>query len=90
MSNVLPRILAAVLLLVSLVMIAPLAKAVSGLVRGQTVAGGAVFAPLIFLATGAALTWLLAKKALTQQLFLAAVALWLLTAGYYFFTLFAT
>jgi hypothetical protein len=87
MSNVLPRILATVLLLVSLAMIAPLGIAVAGLVRGQDVARSALFVPLIFLATGSALTWLLARKTLAQQLFLAALALWVLTAGYYFFTL---
>jgi hypothetical protein len=87
MTGVLPRILATVVLLVSLVMITLLGIAVAGVVRGQDVARAALFVPLTFLATGSALTWLLARKALAQQLFLAAFALWLVTAGYYFFTL---
>ena len=90
MTDVLPRILATIVLLVSLAMIAPLGSAVAGLLHGKDVASTALFVPLIFLGTGCALTWLLAKKAVSQQLFIAAFALWVMTAGYYFFTLIAT
>ena len=89
MTGLLPRILAAAVLLVSLAMIVPLATAVSGFARGRDVANTAILIPLIFLATGAVLTWLLAKKAASLQLFAMAFALWMVAAGYFFFTLMA-
>jgi hypothetical protein len=87
MTDVLPRVLATILLLVSLAMIAPLGSAVAGVLHGKEVAITALLVPLIFLGTGCALTWLLARKAVSQQLFVTAFALWVVTAAYYFFTL---
>ena len=89
MTGFLPRILAAAMLLVSLAMIVPLVTAVSGFARGGDVPWTAIVIPLVFLATGAILTWLLAKKAVSLQLFAMAFALWMVAAGYFFFTLLA-
>lgn len=89
MTGILPRILATVLLLVSLAMIVPLVTAAVGYYRGDAVAASAMLIPLIFLGTGAVLTWLLAKKAVSLQLFAMAFALWIVAAGYFFFTLVA-
>lgn len=89
MTTVLPRLLAALLLLVSLAMVIPLSMAVAGMFRGQEVPGSALAIPLVFLGTGCILTWLLARRTLNHQLFIMAFALWLVAAGYYFFTLMA-
>lgn len=87
MTGFLPRHLAAAMLLVSLAMILPLATAASGFARGRDVTVTAILIPLVFLGTGAILTWLLAKRAVSLQLFGMAFALWMVAAGYFFFTL---
>ena len=79
----LPRLLAIVLLLVSLATFGPLIAAAILLARGRAVAPLVWWAPLLILATGAMLTWLLSRQ-ISLRLFLAAFALWLLTAGYFF------
>lgn len=87
MSDFLPRTLAAILLLVSLAMLVPLAFAVTGMLRGETIASSAWLFPLVILATGTALIYLLARKSVGLQLYAAAFALWMLAAGYFLFTL---
>jgi hypothetical protein len=86
MADFLPRILATLLLLVSLAMLIPLGFAVAELLRGEPVASSTWLFPLTILATGSALIYLLARKAVSLQMFVAALALWLLVAGYYLFT----
>lgn len=80
----LPRLLAIVLLLVSLATFGPLIAAAILLARGRAVVPLVWWAPLLILATGAALIWLLSRRQIAFQLYLAAFALWLLTAGYFF------
>jgi len=79
----LPRALATILLLVSLSMFAPLTIAVVQLARGVAVDGLHWLLPLAILAIGAALMGLLSRKQVPLELFVVAVALWLLTAGYF-------
>jgi len=81
---VLPRLLAIVLLLVSLATFAPLVATAILLARGRDVAPLVWWGPLLILATGAMLTWLLSRRHIAMQLYLTAFALWLLTAGYFF------
>lgn len=80
----LPRLLAVVLLLVSLATFGPLLAGAILLARGQEVAPLVWWAPLAILATGAMLIWLLSRRQMALGLYLAAFALWLLTAGYFF------
>ena len=80
----LPRLLAVILLLVSLATFGPLVAAAILLARGRDVAPLVWWAPLLILATGALLTWLLSRRQIALRLFLAAFSLWLLTAGYFF------
>ena len=80
----LPRLLAVVLLLISLATFAPLVAAAILLARGRDVAPLMWWAPLLILATGAALTWLLSRRQIAFSLYLTAFSLWLLTAGYFF------
>jgi hypothetical protein len=86
-TGLLPRILATVLLLVSLAMIVPLVQATAGFAKGTNVELEQIVIPLIFLSTAYVLTYLLAKKVLAVQLFVMAFALWVVAAGYYFYTL---
>lgn len=81
-----PRLLAIILLLVSLAMLVPLWSSVAAMLRGEAVSTASWMVPIVILATGAALTFLLSKRAVTLQLFLPAMALWLTAAGYFFFT----
>ena len=78
-----PKILAVILLLVSLATFAPLILAAVHLARGEHVTPIAWIAPLLIIAAGAILTWTLNRKQVSFRLFLAAYALWLLTAGYF-------
>lgn len=85
-QNVIPRTLAAILLLVSLAMLFPLGAAVAGMLRGQPVAATAWSVPLVILATGFALISFLPKmQNFGMQLYLSAFALWILAAGYFLF-----
>ena len=79
----LPRFLATILLLVSLLMFGLLVRAALMLSRGEIVPARSWTFPLTILATGAVLMWLLTRKQLSLQLYLTAFALWLLTTGYY-------
>ena len=80
----LPRLLAIVLLLLSMAMLIPIISAGFGLIRGEEVATTAWGIPLVILATGAFLTWLLTRRQVALQLYLLAFSLWVLTAGYFF------
>src|SRR5687767_10922653 len=81
-----PRALATILLIVSLTMLIPIGGAVMGLMRGEPVASSAWAVPLVILATGLALMSFLPRmQSYGAQLYVAAFALWLLAAGYFFF-----
>jgi hypothetical protein len=77
------RLLATILLLVSIVMFGILVRIAIALAAGATLPTRAWLFPLIILGTGAMLMWLLTKRLLAMQLYLAAFALWLVTTGYY-------
>jgi hypothetical protein len=81
---VLPRLLAILLLLISLATFVPLVAAAILLARGREVDPLVWWAPLLILATGAMLTWLLSRRQIALGLYVAAFALWLVTAGYFF------
>ncbi|HEX8154145.1 MAG TPA: hypothetical protein VF698_13510 [Thermoanaerobaculia bacterium] len=83
----LPRLIAMLILLGSVAMLAPLGLAVIRLLRGETVASSAWLIPLTILALGSLLIWLLSRRPAALQLYLAAFALWLITAGYLLMTL---
>jgi hypothetical protein len=83
LSGVLPRILATIVLLVSISMLVPLAFAVIHLTRGITVMPMSWLLPLALIGVGAALMSILSRKQVPLELFLAAIALWLVTAGYF-------
>ena len=80
----LPRVLAIVLLLVSLAMIIPVGTSAARIFRGEPIDPLALAVPMIIMAVAAFLTWLLSRKSMPISLFLMAFVLWLLTAGYYF------
>ena len=81
-----PRTLAAILLIVSLTMLFPLGTAVAQMLRGNDVASSAWTIPLVILATGFALISFLPRMTtFGSQLYLAALALWIVAAGYFFF-----
>ena len=82
-ETLLPRTLAVVVLLTSIAMIVPLAKAVIAVYRGATPVLAMWLAPLIILATGLALLIALGRRTVITPLFLMALALWLITAGYF-------
>ena len=79
-----PRLLATVLLLICIAMIWPIASAVMAIAHGAQVAPAKWAVPLTILATGAVMSWLLTRKAVSLQLYIAAFALWVITAGYFF------
>lgn len=79
------RLLASILLVVSLVMFGILVKVVIALAGGATLAPRAWLFPLIILGIGATLMWLLTRREIAPQLYLAAFTLWLVTTGYYVF-----
>ena len=80
-----PRALATILLIVSLVMLIPIVSAVLGLMRGEAVASSTWAIPLVILATGLVLMSFLPRmQSFGSQLYLSAFALWLLAAGYFF------
>jgi hypothetical protein len=85
-SPIIPRILATIVLVGSLAMLVPLTASVSGLLRGGEVASSAWMIPLVILATGFALISFLPRMTtFGSQLYLSALALWILAAGYFFF-----
>jgi hypothetical protein len=83
-ESILPRVLAVVLLIVSLLMVATIAYFTLVIVRGGAVPPRAWVFPLIILAIGSVLMWLLTRRQLSFRLYMAAFTLWLLTTGYYF------
>lgn len=82
----LARVLAITLLVINVAMLAPIGSAVVQLASGAQVAPVRWLVPLAILGTGAVMIWLLARKSVSLQLYLAAFALWVLTAGYFFTT----
>jgi hypothetical protein len=82
-ENLLPRLVAAVVAIVSLAMFIPLIRAARTLVRDGTAPMPLWLAPLLLLATGALLTHVLTRRSASAQLVVAAFALWLVTAGYF-------
>ena len=82
-ETLLPRTLAAVVLLISLSMLVPLGKAVIAVIRGATPIIAMWLAPLLILATGLALLLALGRRTVNAPLFLMALALWVMTAGYF-------
>jgi hypothetical protein len=81
-SSVMPRILATILLLVSLAMFVLLGSAAVNLRSGHAVPSTAWTFPLTILGTGALLMWLLLRRQVSMRLYVAAFALWLLAAGF--------
>jgi hypothetical protein len=84
-ENLLPRLVAAVVLIVSLAMFVPLVKAARTLLREGSAPFPLWLAPLLLLGTGALLTHVLTRRQVPAQLVVSAFALWLLTAAYFFF-----
>ena len=82
----LPRLLATILLLISLVMLIPIASAVMAMAGGAHIPPTRWLVPLLILGTGAIMTWMLSRKTIPMQLYIAAFALWVITAGYFFTT----
>lgn len=80
----LPRLLAIVLLLVSVLMFITLVDITLVLAKGGDVPARSWMFPMTILGTGSILMWLLTRKQLSMHLYLAAFALWLVTTGYYF------
>jgi hypothetical protein len=78
-----PRILAIILLLVSVLTFAPIVIGAIHLARGEHIHTISWLAPLLILGTAAVLTWILNRKQVSFRLYLAAYALWLLTSGYF-------
>ena len=76
------RVFATVLLIVSLAMFGILVKSALGLASGNQVPPRSWMFPLIILGTGAAMMSFL-RKPVSMQLYVLALALWLLTTGYY-------
>ncbi|HEX7150550.1 MAG TPA: hypothetical protein VF618_03605 [Thermoanaerobaculia bacterium] len=83
-----PRVLATILLIVSLAMFALLGIAAVNLRSGEEVPTRDWAFPMIILATGAILMWMLTRRPqFSMRLYVAAFALWLLTAGFLFMVL---
>ena len=79
--------LATIVLIGSLAMLIPLSTSVAALLRGQAVASSSWTFPLVILATGLALISFLPRmQAFGSRLYLSAFALWILVAGYFFFS----
>jgi hypothetical protein len=83
-ETILPRVLAVVLLIVSVSMFGTLVYLAIFVTRGGTVPARAWMFPLTILAIGTCLMWLLTRRQLSFRLYMAALTLWLLTTGYYF------
>ena len=78
------RMIAIVILLMSMAMLVPVVSAGLGLARGREVETAAWAVPMAILAMGAFLTWLLTRKSVSLQLYLLAFSLWVVTAGFVF------
>ena len=79
-----PRLLATILLIICIAMLWPIASAVIAIAGGAHVAPAKWAVPITILATGAIMSWLLTRKSVSLQLYVAAFALWVITAGYFF------
>ena len=79
----LARLIAIFLLLGSVLMLAPVGVAVIQLLRGGSVSTAAWLTPLVIMALGSLLTWVLSRSPSSLTLYLAAFALWLVTVAYY-------
>jgi hypothetical protein len=84
MDAFLPRVLSAVLLLISIAMLIPIGSVAIDLANGAQVTATKWAVPLAILGTAAIMMWLLTRKAVPMQLYLTAFALWVLVAGYFF------
>ena len=82
-ETLLPRTLAVIVLLICLSMLVPLTKAVLAVIHGATPILAMWLAPLLILATGLALLIVLGRRTLIPPLYLMALALWVITAGYF-------
>ena len=80
----LPRLLATILLIASLAMLVPIGSAVMAMAGGAHVPPPHWLIPHHILGTGAIQTWMLTRRTIPMQLYVAAFALWVLTAGYFF------
>ena len=79
----LARLIALFLLLGSVVMLAPVGLAVVQILRGEPVSTAAWLTPLVIMALGTLLTWVLSRSPGSLPLYIAAFALWLVTVVYY-------
>ncbi len=82
-GTLLPRVLAVIILLVSLSMLIPVAAAAVRLSHGVTLKPYLWLTPLVLLGVGVTLTYLLSRRVLAFQVYTAAFVLWLITAAYY-------
>ena len=81
-ETLIPRLIAAMLLLGSVAMLAPLGAAVIAMLRGNAVEPASWAIPLLILALGSILIWLLSRTHVSLQLFVVALALWVIAVGY--------
>jgi len=82
-ENLLPRLIAAVVLVVSLAMFVPLIHAALTLFRAGRAPRALWLAPLLLLGTGALLTHVLTRRQVSIPLVVSTFALWIVTAGYF-------
>jgi hypothetical protein len=79
-EQLLPRIVAATVLLLSVAMLAPLGATVITVLRGGAVTLAQWLGPLVLMATGLALLIVLAKPGPLLRIYMTAFALWLIAA----------
>jgi hypothetical protein len=82
-ETVLPRALALVQLFVSLLMFGIIIYVAVSYAQGHAVSPRAIAFPLAILAIDCVLLWLLSRRDLSFRLYMATIALWLVTTGYY-------
>jgi hypothetical protein len=80
----LARLIALLLLIGSVLMLAPVGVAVIQLLRGADVSTATWLTPLVIMALGSLLTFVLSRMQVSLPLYLAAFGLWLVTVVYYF------
>lgn len=79
----LARLIAIFLLLGSVLMLAPVGLAVIRILRQEPVSTAAWLTPLVIMALGTILTFVLSRMQVSLPLYLAAFVLWLVTVVYY-------
>lgn len=79
----LPRLVAVVVLVVSISLLVPIVFAVVQLVHGASVPAARWAFPMTLLAAGAVLISFLGRKQIPVQVYALALTLWLIVAGYY-------